>query len=74
MNANEPAYPTNYANVLTKRELFAAMIAQGMASNVAIIAPNAMCGWGLVNCTEEQFAHYAIAQADTLLAELEKSK
>ena len=45
---------------LTKRELLAAMAMQGMVSNTDISG------------NEEEFALYAVKQADALLVELEK--
>jgi len=45
----------------------AAKILSGFAANPAIFAPNSMCGWSLVNCTEEHIATYALHLADKLI-------
>ena len=70
MNAgSEPAYPVpNDANVngqegLTKRELFAAMLAQGIMANPS----EQMVTWDA-----EKVAFAAVQHADALIAELNK--
>lgn len=57
-NANQPAYPFDCSNGLTKRELFAAMAMQGMISNYGAL-------------DEDNAAKYAVSFSDALLAELE---
>jgi hypothetical protein len=57
---------------LTIRAHFAAMCLQGMVANPSIIGANARCGWDYVNCTPENVAQAALAQADALIAELNK--
>ncbi|MCS4234462.1 hypothetical protein [Stenotrophomonas sp. BIGb0135] len=86
-NADELAYPTPHVwaerwemleNIkpseggLTKRELIAAMVMQGMGTWV----PNADHGpfnWDSPQAVGELKARWAIAQADALLAELERT-
>lgn len=46
----------------------ASRIAAGFAANPAIFAPNARCGWRLVNASEAALAKYALELADTLIA------
>ena len=58
---------------LTKRELFAAMAMQGLASNPG--GPwqaNSLNGWALANCKLEDIAEVCTQAADALLAELAK--
>lgn len=60
-NANEAAYPQNWATGLTKRELLAAMAMQGL------LARNKTHEW-----MEYEISISAVSQADALLAELAK--
>lgn len=67
-NANEPAYPQGHLDGphvdpsgLTKRELFAAMLLQGVLSNGS-----------LVNQQDEKYVRCAVQGADALLTELAK--
>jgi hypothetical protein len=46
----------------------AAKILAGFAANPAIFAPNATCGWLLVNCTDDDIAGYAVRLADSLIS------
>lgn len=58
---------------LTKRELIAAMVMQGLAANPG--GPwqaNNQNGWALANCTLEDFAEVCTDAANALLAELAK--
>lgn len=45
----------------------AAQILSGFAANPTIFAPNGLCGWSLVNCTDEDIAGYALHLADKLI-------
>lgn len=61
-NAEQPAFPDNWDATrpgLTKREYFAAMAMQGLLSKDRLP-------------TYDEVANYALAQADALLAELDK--
>ncbi len=53
----------------TLRDYYKAKIMQGFCSNPAIFAPNAMCGWSLVNCTDEQLITYAGILANKMIEE-----
>lgn len=62
-DGNSYAYSNDYGDGLTKREIFAAMIFQGIISNN--------------NCTDDRawtkvIARDAVASADALIAELNK--
>lgn len=59
---------------LTLRQHYAGLALQAMLSNTNVIGFSPSCGWDLVNCSKEQLAQFCIDQADTLLAELEKSE
>lgn len=66
-NANEAAYPQNWATGLTKRELFAAMAIQGLLG--AAWHPD----MGVSPFSKpEETARTAVQIADALLAELAK--
>lgn len=45
----------------------ASKILAGFAANPAVFAPNANCGWALVNCKDEDIVGYALSLADKLL-------
>lgn len=45
----------------------ASKILAGFAANTAVFAPNASCGWSLVNAKDDQLAGYAIRLADELI-------
>lgn len=60
----------DFAPGLTIRAHFAAMFLQGMVANPSIIGANARCGWDYVNCTPENVAQAALAQADALIVAL----
>lgn len=73
-NGNEPMYPINGGGAisigLTKREYFAGLAMQGMLANSysdGVTQP-------LSTANAYQIAGMAIAQADALLAELEKQQ
>lgn len=51
---------------LTKREEFAAKALQGFCANPAVFAANHICGWSLVNCTNEQLASLCFMLADAM--------
>jgi hypothetical protein len=57
---------------LSIRDYFAAKVMQGFCANPAVFAANGMCGWKLVNATNENLAAYCVGMADVLLAELKK--
>lgn len=64
-NANEAAYPQNWATGLTKRELFAAMAMQGIIGQAW--HPAMGCSF---HCEPNETAEVALQMADALLAEL----
>jgi hypothetical protein len=49
------------------RDQYAAKIMAGFCANPAIFAPNGMCGWSLVNCTDADLVGYAFSLADLMV-------
>lgn len=53
---------------MSLREYYAGQALMGFCANPAVHQPNSMCGWSLVNMTEEQLALICTAYADNLIA------
>lgn len=49
------------------RRYLAAKAIQGFCANPAVFAHNGMCGWALVNCSEDTLAVYAYMIADAVI-------
>lgn len=54
---------------MTQLEI-AAMIMQGLCSNPNVFAHNSQYGWGLVNCSDGELAHYCATLAKELIEEV----
>jgi len=71
-----PAFPVTdpcHDKGMTLRQYAAIKAMQGLlANNGGPMQANAMCGWSLCNCTENDVAAMSVRLADALLAELEK--
>ena len=79
-----PAFPVQYSNEsdgptimpttgITIRQYAAIKAMQGLlANNGGPMQANAMCGWSLCHCTENDVAAMSVRLADALRAELEK--
>lgn len=71
-----PAFPVTdpcHDKGLTTRQYAAIKAMQGLLANSnGPVQANAMCGWSLCNCTENDVAALSVKLADALLAELEK--
>ena len=73
MTTDEPLIDTrNCQQTPTLRDQFAMAILSGFCANPAIFAANQMCGWSLVNCTDEQLIAYAGVLADHAVMECAK--
>jgi hypothetical protein len=57
---------------MSLRAWFAGQALTGFCANPAIYASNGRTGWGLVNTTEADLAHYCGVMADAMLVALEK--
>lgn len=57
---------------ITLRQHFAGLAMQALLSNPNVVGYNSSCGWGLVNCTDDQLSNMCAGHADSLLAALEK--
>jgi len=66
---DEPLIDTRKVECMTLRDHFAMAILSGFCANPAIFAANQMCGWSLVNCTDEQLIAYAGRLADHAVME-----
>lgn len=74
-----PAFPVNESDKyypapgMSLRQYAAIKAMQGLlANNGGPMQANAMCGWSLCNCTENDVAALSVKLADALLAELVK--
>lgn len=74
MDARTTYFKTEVTGGMTLLEHYAGLALQGFCANPAIFAANERCGWGLVNCTNEQLAAYGRQLAHAWIAELEKVK
>jgi len=65
----DKSYQCHAQTGMSMREYYKAKIMQGFCANPAIFAPNASCGWSLVNVTDNDLIAYAGHLAEKMIEE-----